>query len=88
MEVQTPKYAAVARSTRSLSASHCLTLCGDWHFNAKRRSLIFLCSWNARSLTPFEMTNHSDGEYSHALPFATTALKDCHFEGSEKSIRL
>src|SRR5215213_8931859 len=38
-------------------------LCGNCHFDAKRKNLVFLCTQNARSLTPFEMTDQRDADF-------------------------
>ena len=37
------------------------------HFDAQRRNLVFRCTQNARSLTPFEMTDQRDAEFLHSL---------------------
>jgi hypothetical protein len=47
-------------------------LCGNCHFDAKRRNLVFYVAENSRSLTAFEMTNKREHEFSHTLPLEMT----------------
>jgi len=54
------------RSALGLSSrtADCVKSC---HFEAKPRNLSFYVLENARSLTPFEMTNWRQDEFSHSL---------------------
>jgi hypothetical protein len=62
------------REKSFLRSLNFVRVCGNCHFDAKRRNLVSYVAENSRSLTAFEMTNQRKHEFSHSLSFGMTNL--------------
>jgi hypothetical protein len=67
---------AIWKRSRVISSDR---VCGNCHFDAKRRNLVFYVAENSRSLTAFEMTNQREHEFSHSLAFEMTNQRKREF---------